>query len=97
MVYWSITDFKKTNVRFPRTKDLYKKIKKNLAPRSSVRQPELSSVVFLSIENRVRQLILTEATEESMNHKYIENWMSQKANLHMYSLFGQPKTGLKNN
>jgi hypothetical protein len=58
MVYWSITDFKKTNVRFPRTKDLYKKIKKNLAPRSSVRQPELSSVVFLSIENRVRQLIL---------------------------------------
>jgi hypothetical protein len=39
----------------------------------------------------------TEATEESMNHKYIENWMSQKANLHMFSLFGQPKTGLKNN
>jgi hypothetical protein len=39
MVYRSITDFKKKNVRFPRTKDLYKKIQKNLAPRSSVRQP----------------------------------------------------------
>jgi hypothetical protein len=55
VVCWSITD-SKNKLQIAQSKTVRFIYKKKLGPISSALQPELSSVGFLNIENRVKQL-----------------------------------------